>query len=73
MEIFGMITEVWTALMTWLVSLFPQITTFFVTGTGADGDPYKLTFPGVFAVVMSGVALILLVFNLVRSFLPMRG
>jgi len=66
----GLVTETWTAVMTWLVTLFPEVTKFFVTGSG---DSMELTFAGVFAVVMAGVALILLVFNLIRSFLPMRG
>ena len=57
----GLITEVWTALMTWLVTLFPEVTKFFVT---TNGDKQELTFAGVFAVVMAGIALILLVFNL---------
>ena len=67
----GLFTEVWSAVMTWLVTLFPQVTSFFVTA-GTDGA-MELTFPGVCAVIMAGVALILLVFNLIRSFLPMRG
>lgn len=66
----GLFTEVWTALLTWFVTLFPEIQKFFVTGTG---DAQSLTFAGVCAVIMAGIALILLVFNLIRSFLPMRG
>ena len=66
----GLFTEVWSAVMTWLVSLFPQVTQFFVT---TNGETQELTFAGVMAVIMAGVALILLVFNLIRSFLPMRG
>lgn len=64
-------TEVWTALLSWFTTLFPAITEFFVT-TGAEGK-VTLTFAGVCAVLMAGMALILLVFNLIRSFLPMRG
>lgn len=66
----GLFTEVWSAVMTWLVTLFPQVTQFFVT---TNGETKELTFAGVMAVIMAGVALILLVFNLIRSFLPMRG
>lgn len=73
MEIFGLVTGIWTELLTWLSSSFSSVSLFFVSGTGTETDPYKLTFPGVFAVVMAGVALILLIFNLIRSFLPMRG
>lgn len=66
------ITSVWTAIATWFVSLFPQITAFFYTA-GESGGAGELTFAGIMAVVMAGVSLILLVFNLIRSFLPMRG
>lgn len=62
---------VWTALSTFLTGLFPSITSLFWDSTGEAGG--SLTFIGVMAVVMAGVSLILLVFNLIRSFLPMRG
>lgn len=62
------ITDVWTAIMNWLTSIFPLVTKFFY-----DAETKALTFAGVLAVIMAGVALILLVFNLIRSFLPMRG
>lgn len=66
----ALFTEVWTALLTWFTTLFPAISEFFVTTVG---DKQQLTFMGVCAVIMAGVSLILLVFNLIRSFLPMRG
>lgn len=59
-------TEVWTAVSTYLTSLFPSIIELFY----ADNT---LTFVGVMAVIMAGIALILLVFNLIRSFFAMRG
>ena len=59
-------TTVWTAIATWFATLFPVVTEFFYV----DGE---LTFAGTCAVIMAGVALILLVFNLIRSFLPMRA
>lgn len=62
------ITNVWTAVINWLTSIFPLVTQFFY-----DDKANALTFAGVLAVIMAGVALILLVFNLIRSFLPMRG
>lgn len=62
------ITNVWTAVINWLTSIFPLVTEFFYSS--ADGT---LTFAGTLAIIMAGVALILLVFNLIRSFLPMRG
>lgn len=68
----ALFSEVWTSLMTFLTSIFPQVTALFYTpGTGSESG--SLTFVGVLAVVMAGVSLILLVFNLIRSFLPMRG
>lgn len=66
------ILDVWSAISGWFVDLFPKITAFFYT-PGVGDAPGSLTFMGVFAVVMAGVSLILLVFNLIRSFLPMRG
>ena len=70
----GLFTEVWTALLTWFTTLFPAISEFFVTTTGSGAEAkQQLTFMGVCAVIMAGVSLILLVFNLIRSFLPMRG
>lgn len=59
-------TEVWTAVSTYLTSLFPTLIELFY----ADG---ALTFVGVMAVIMAGIALVLLVFNLIRSFFAMRG
>lgn len=62
------ITDVWTAVINWLTGIFPLVTEFFY-----NAETNALTFAGVLAVIMAGVALILLVFNLIRSFLPMRG
>lgn len=64
-------TEVWTSLLTWFTTLFPAVSEFFYDTSGEAGG--ELTFAGTCAVIMAGVALILLVFNLIRSFLPMRG
>lgn len=58
--------EVWTAVSSYLTSLFPDIITLFF----AEG---ALTFVGVMAVIMAGIAIVLLVFNLIRSFFAMRG
>lgn len=67
----GAFTQVWTALLTWFVTLFQSITEIFVT-TGTGGA-FELTFVGTCAIIMAGVALILLSFNLIRSFVRMRG
>lgn len=53
---------------TFLTSLFPKVIELFYNSTNNE-----LTFVGVMAVVMAGIALILLVFNLIRSFFAMHG
>lgn len=63
--------SVWQELVTFIVSLFGSITDVFVTT--AEGGAVSLTFVGTMAVIMAGIALVLLAFNLIRSFLPMRG
>lgn len=61
-------TEVWTEVSTYLANLFPKVTElFYNTETNA------LTFVGVMAVIMAGIAIVLLVFNLIRSFFAMHG
>ena len=65
-------TEVWTEVMTFFVTIFQEISGIFWT-PGVGEEPGKLTFVGIMAIIMAGVALILLVFNLIRSFFPMRG
>ena len=66
MTVVSAITQVGRQLVNWLSGIFSTVETFFIS----DGT---LTFAGVMAVVMAGISLILLVFNLIRSFLPMRG
>lgn len=66
MTVVSAITAVWQAIVNWLTGIFGAVETFFIS----DGT---LTFAGVMAVVMAGISIILLVFNLIRSFLPMRG
>lgn len=60
------IVAVWQAILNFLSSTFMTVTTFF-------WENGQLTFAGTLAVIMAGVAMVLLVFNLIRSFLPMRG
>lgn len=57
---------VWEAVSTFLTSLFPDVIALFYAESG-------LTFVGTMAVVMAGIGLILLVFNLIRSFFSMHG
>lgn len=68
---FSAFTGIWTDLLAFFVSMFESIAGIFYTV--GEGGAISLTFIGVMAVVMAGVALILLVFNLIRSFLIMRG
>lgn len=68
---FAAFVGVWTELVSFFVGLFSTITEIFVT-TGTGGA-YELTFVGVCAVIMAGVSLLLLSFNLIRSFVRMRG
>ena len=60
--------SVWTGISEYLVTLFPQVTELFY-----NAETSSLTFVGTMAVIMAGIALILLVFNLIRSFFAMRG
>jgi hypothetical protein len=62
------ITGVWSEVVTYLVSLFSSITELFYDTTGSS-----LTFIGTIAVIMAGISIMLLVFNLIRSFFSFRG
>ena len=68
----SLFTDVWTSLAEFFSELWPNIISLFYTAP-TDGGTGTLTFVGVMAVIMAGVALILLVFNLIRSFFSMRG
>ena len=65
--------EVWTELYTFIVSQFSNITKLFYTPAAEASGTGSLTFVGVMAVIMAGVSIMLLVFNLIRSFFAMRG
>ena len=67
MSILESFVAVWTALIDYLTGLFPKMFALFYT------DEKGLTFIGVMAVVMAGISLLLLVWNLIRSFFTMRG
>lgn len=66
------IVAVWEVMINFLTGIFPKVTTFFYVAP-SEGVTGGLTFAGYMAVIMAGISLILLVFNLIRSFLPMRG
>lgn len=63
------LTAIWTELVAFLVTLFPAIEGIFVK-SGANGT--ELTYVGLLCAIGLGVSMILLVFNLVRSFLYAR-
>lgn len=65
-------TSVWSEIVTFLVSLFSQISGLFYTPASGSGSG-SLTFIGTLALITAGVSLVLLVFNLIRSFLVARG
>lgn len=65
-SIISSFVAVWTELASYLVGLFPDLIALFY----AEGN---LTFVGVMAVVTAGISLMLLVWNLIRSFFAMRG
>lgn len=66
------LTSVWTELVTFITGLFGDISALFYT-PGAQGATGSLTFVGTLAVITAGVSLMLLVFNLIRSFVIARG
>lgn len=70
MTMVSLFTTVWTSLSTWLVTTFQSVIGLFVDSSGTTPT---LTFVGVLGVIMAGISLILLCFNLIRSFLAMRG
>ena len=59
---------VWNSVIAFLVSSFTQVIGIF--WNASDNEP---TFIGVMALVMAGVAFLLLIFNLIRSFFAMHG
>lgn len=67
------ITTVWTAIVQFVVGLFGDISALFYTPAASDGGTGSLTFVGTLAVIMAGISLMLLVFNLIRSFVTARG
>lgn len=70
MGIITAFTNVWTSILSFLTSSWTSLLSLFYVTTESGGE---LTFVGVMAVIMAGIALILLAFNLIRSFFAMRG
>lgn len=63
----GSITELWTALATWIVATVQQILPLFYN-TADD----ELTILGIMVVVSVGIGLFLLLMNIVTSFFGFR-
>lgn len=59
--------EVWSSVTSFLTQNFERVISIFYDPTNG------LTFLGTLAVVMSAVSLLLLIFNIIRSFFPMHG
>ena len=66
MSIIQCFVSVWTELGKFLTTTWSSLLSLFYAEDG-------LTFVGGMAVIMAGIALILLAFNLIRSFFAMRG
>ena len=66
MSIIQSFVSVWTEIGKFLTTTWSSLLSLFYAEDG-------LTFVGVMAVIMAGIALILLAFNLIRSFFAMRG
>ncbi len=68
-------TTAWGQVLTFFISIFAKLQEIFWVPAVTEPEPVPghLTFIGIMAIIMAGVALILLVFNLIRSFFAMRG
>lgn len=62
------IITTWSELVTALTGYFSTVSGIFY-----DSTTSSLTFVGTLAVIMAGISIVLLIFNLIRSFMPMRG
>lgn len=63
----GSITELWTALSTWIIATVQQILPLFYNAETED-----LTILGIMVVVSVGIGLFLLLMNIVTSFFGFR-
>lgn len=63
----GSITELWTALSTWIIATVQQILPLFY-----DASTDELTILGIMVVVSVGIGLFLLLMNVVTSFFGFR-
>lgn len=61
-------TTAWQAVSTYVVSLFGDITGLFWDAT-ANSNAGGLTFIGILSCITVGISIMLLVFNITRSFL----
>lgn len=70
MSVISALTSAWGALTTYIIDLFGSVQSLFWTTTETGG---QFTLIGAFAAIMAGVSIMLLVFNLIRSFFVARG
>lgn len=63
-------SAVWTDMLEFLTDCFPSIQSLFIDTSGTTPT---LTYIGILATIAVGISLVLLVFNLVRSFLIARA
>ena len=66
------ITDVFTAMGTWLVSFINSIIPLFWTAGTAD-TPGSLTFLGVLAIIGLAISVFFLVMRVIENFLHLRG
>lgn len=66
------ITTLWGSIVSFLTEHIPDVESVFYTA-GTSGGTGSFTLIGTFAIIGSGVAILLLGFNLIRSFVHMRG
>lgn len=70
MSLVTSITEVWNAILEWIVGTFTDIQGVFYN-TGADGG--SLTFLGVLAVISVGIGMVFLLIGVIQNFLHLRS
>lgn len=67
---FGVISKIWTEIITWLVSSITSLAGIFVTE--ASGT-YSLTFMGEIAMISLGIGVVFLVLRFIENKLHFRG
>ena len=68
MAIMTAIGEIWTAIITWIVSAISSLTEVFYDTTSGE-----FTFLGVLALIGLGIGIVFLVIGVIQNFLRMRS